>query len=111
MPAHPCFKYRRVSVGLRKRNAATRSLLGEGVIAAYKKTTPNFDVGLEHLYNVANIRDAVNHHMFGIPHVTKPQCFKISTDPSDGVVKMQVQARSYNDAWGIINRCVDTHYP
>ncbi|CAN0008754.1 unnamed protein product, partial [Ectocarpus sp. 8 AP-2014] len=94
----------RVSVGLRKRDAATRTLLGEGIVSSYKANAPNFRVDLEHLYNLANIRDLVHECMFSISHVTKPQAFKISKDPSDGEAKMQVQQRSYKDEWGVINR-------
>lgn len=98
----------RVSVGLRKRDAATRTLLGEGIVSSYKANAPNFRVDLEHLYNCANIRDLVHECMFSISHVTKPQAFKVSKDPSDGVAKMQVQQRSYKDEWGVINRYIET---
>lgn len=96
----------RVAVGLRKRNAATRKLLGEGVLASYRAGSPNFHVGLEHLYNLGNVRDLVKDDMFHIPSVTTPQAFKIAKDPADGEVKMQVQARSYKDEWGVIDRFV-----
>lgn len=91
-------------MGLRKRDAATRNLLGEGVVASYRAGSPNFHVGLEHLYNLGNVRDLVKDEMFHIPSVTKPQAFKVSKDPADGEVKMQVQARSYKDEWGVIDR-------
>ncbi|CAM9553011.1 unnamed protein product [Ectocarpus sp. 4 AP-2014] len=96
--------YSRVFVGLRKRAAATRTLLGEGIVSSHKANAPNFRVDLEHLYNCATIRDLVHECMFSISHVTKPQAFKVSKDPSDGVARMQVQQRSYEDAWGVINR-------
>lgn len=93
-----------VGVGLRKGNAATRLLLGEGILASYRVAAPNFLVELEHLYNCANVRDLVKDDMYPISCVTKPQAFKISKDPTDGLVKMQVQARSYKDEWGVIDR-------
>lgn len=61
-------------------------------------------MGLDHLYNCANLRDLVKDEMYAVPSVTKPQAFKVSKDPTDGVVKMQVQARSYKDEWGVIDR-------
>lgn len=94
----------RVGVGLRKRDAATRTLLGEGIVASYKFGAPNFETLLEHLYNLGNVRDLVKDLMFPVFSLTKPQAYKVSTDPADGEVKMQVQARSYNQDWGVINR-------
>lgn len=44
--------------------------------------------------------------MYPIASVTKPQAFRIKTDPVDGKVKMQVQPRSYKDEWGVIDRFV-----
>lgn len=73
-------------------------------MASYKVASPNFHVGLEHLYNCANVRDLVARCMYPIIHVTKPQAFKVSKDPADGLVKMQVQPRSYKDEWGVIDR-------
>lgn len=95
-----------MGTGLRQRDAATRTLLGEGILASYKAGSSNFSVGLEHLYNLGNIRDLVADCMYSIPSVTKPQAFKVSRDPTDGLVKMQVQPRSYNDEWGVIDRYV-----
>ena len=94
----------RVGVGLRKRDAATRNLLGQGILSSYKFGAPNFQVFLEHLNNLGNIRDLVIDQLFPLHSVTKPQAFKVSKDPADGEVKMQVQARSYNEDWGVINR-------
>lgn len=94
----------RVGVGLRKRDAPTRSLLGEGIVSSYKVGSPNFVVELQHLHNCANVRDLVKDCMFSINHVTIPQAFKVSKDPTDGEVKMQVQERSYKDDWGAMNR-------
>lgn len=102
----PSFAVRRVGVGLRKRDAATRTLLGEGIVASYKAGCSNFHVGLEHLYNLGNVRDLVKDEMFHIPSVTKPQAFKVSKDPVDGGVKMQVQARSDKQNWGVIDRYI-----
>ncbi len=67
---------------------------------------PNFHVFLEHLNNLGNIRDLVKDDMFPLYLVTRPQAFKISKDPADGEVNMQVQARSYNQDWGVIDRYV-----
>lgn len=89
---------------LRKQDAATRRLLGEGIKASYRVASPNFHVGLQHLNNCANVRDLVKHNMYPIPRVTAPQAFKVSKDPVDGLVKLQVQARSYKDAWGVISK-------
>jgi len=97
--------FSRVSVGLHKRNAATRTLLGEGILASYMRGRSNFDVFLEHLNNLGNVRDLVKDVMFPLYLVTKPQAFKVAKDPADGEVRMQVQARSYNQDWGVINRC------
>lgn len=93
-------------MALRKRDAATRTLLGEGILASYKFGAPNFDVCLEHLNNLGNVRDLVKDQLFPLHSITKPQAFKVSKDPADGEVKMQVQARSYNKDWGVISRCV-----
>lgn len=75
-------------------------------MASYKVGAPNFHVGLEHLNNCANVRDPVKGCMHPIAPVTKPQAFRIKTDPVDGKVKMQVQPRSYKDEWGVIGRFV-----
>ncbi|CAM9584489.1 unnamed protein product [Ectocarpus fasciculatus] len=99
--------FSRVGVGLRKRDAPTRSALGEGIVSSYKAGSPNFVVELQHLRNCANVRDLVKECLFAIPHVTKPQAFKVSKDPTDGEVKFQVQPRSYKDDWGIINRSAE----
>lgn len=99
----------RVGTGLKKQNAATRTILGEGVLRSYRVGAPNFFVGIEHLKNLANIRDLLDGCMYPIPLVTRPQAFKVSKDPTDGNVKMQVQQRSYNDAWGVIDRCIYLH--
>ena len=42
-------------------------------------------------------------HTFPIPHITKPQAFRFSTDPTDGKIKMQVQHRSYENQWARID--------
>lgn len=93
-------------MGLRKRSAATRDLLGEGIVASYKVGAPNFHVGHEHLNNCANVRDLVKDCTYPIASVTKPQAFRIKTDLVDGQVKTQVQPRSYKDEWGVINSFV-----
>lgn len=74
------------------------------MVASYKQEASNFLVELEHLYNCANVRDLVGGHMFPVNHITKPQAFKISKDPTDGRTKLQVQSRSYNQDWGVLNR-------
>ena len=92
---------RRVAVQLRKKNAVTRSALGRRIIQSYK---PGFPVVLRHLHNTANIRDLLIPCLFAMKNITKPQAFRISRDPRDGRVKMQVQNRSYEDKWGTMNR-------
>lgn len=49
--------------------------------------------------------DLVNYEMFHTS-VTKPQAFKVSKDPTDGKVDMEVQAMSYKNEWGVSGRCV-----
>lgn len=97
----------RIGVYLRPRNAFTRNQLGELVKESYKATFPT---ELRHVYNVANIRDLMAPCMFAIPHVTKPQAFRISRDPTDNMTKMQVQRRSYEDKWGAVDKCVLFYY-
>lgn len=94
----------RVAVALRKMDAATRRLLGLGIMSSYRAGQAKFHVDLQHLNNWGNVRDLLVGHMYPIPSVTKPQAFKVSKDPTDGLVKMQVQARSYRDNWGVIDR-------
>ncbi|CAN0386362.1 unnamed protein product [Pylaiella littoralis] len=92
--------FSRVGTGLKKRNVATQTILGEGVLRSYRVGAPNFFVGIEHLKNLANIRDLLDGCMYPIPLVTRPQAFKVSKDPTDGNVKMQarrVQQRLLND--------------
>lgn len=93
-------------MALRKQDAATRTLLGTGILAAYKFGSPNFQVFLEHLQNLGNVRDLVKDELFPVYSLRIPQAFKVCKDPADGEVKMQVQARSYNEDWGVINRYV-----
>lgn len=91
----------RVGTGLRHRDAATQTILGDGILASYMVGHINFSVGLTHLFNCANIRDFLATCMYPIPSVTKPQAFKICKDLTDGLVKMPVQFREYNDNWGV----------
>lgn len=93
-----------MATGLRQRGVPTRSALGEGIIASYRAGHDNLHVRIDHLLGLANIRDLLLGCMYPIPFVTKPQAFKISKDPSDNGIKMQVQHRSYNDDWGVIDR-------
>ena len=95
------FAFHRVAVHLRGRNAVTRRELGRLIKESY---TPSFPVEILHLYNCANMRDLLEPCMFKIPHITKPHAFRIMTDPTDGIIKMQVQERGYEDKWGAINR-------
>eukprot|EP00752_Nemacystus_decipiens_P012131 g10755.t1 len=96
--------FSRVSVALRKHDAATRKLLGIGILEAYKFGCPNFQVFLEHLHNLGNVRDLVKDDLFPVYSLRTPQAYKVAKDPADGEVKMQVQARSYNEDWGVISR-------
>lgn len=99
----PC----RVGVALRQTDAATRTILGDHIVSSYKANVSSFPVRMTHLYNCANIRDLLSGSMFPIPSVTRPQAFRVSKDPSDNKVKLQVQARSYEDKWSSIDRCFD----
>ncbi|CAM9958078.1 unnamed protein product [Sphacelaria rigidula] len=96
--------FSRVGAGLKRTDVATRTLLGLRVLESYRAGQPNFHVGLTHLNNCANMRDLLVGCMYPIPSVTKPQAFKVPRDPTDGLVNMQVQERSYRDDWGVINR-------
>ena len=44
--------------------------------------------------------------MFVIPSITSPQAFRVSRDPADNRVKLQMQARGYENKWAAIDRCV-----
>ena len=66
--------------------------------------TPSFPVKVNHLNETANVRDLLRPCLYVIPHVRKPHAFRISKDPRDGAVKMQVQRRSYEDSWGKVTR-------
>lgn len=104
----PCFN--RIGVALRKMDAATRRLLGLGILQSYRVGQADFHVGLIHLNNCRNICDLLVGCMFPIPSITKLQAFKVSKDPTDGLVKLQVQERSYRDDWGVIDRCEALHF-
>ena len=92
----------RVAIKLRKNDAVTPSELRRLVEMAY---SPGFPVKVTHLDRTANIRDLLlSCGMYAVPHVTRPQAFRVARDPNDGVVKMQVQFRSYTEKWGTIDR-------
>lgn len=97
------FSLHRVGVALKEQPAVTRTCLGQIIVNSYKKNASSFPVEIEHLYNLANIRDLLVGHTFPIPHITKPQAFRFSTDPTDGKIKMQVQHRSYENQWARID--------
>ena len=91
----------RIGVHLKERNATTRQQLEQRIKDSYNSAFP---VELVALYNCANIRDLLGPCMYPIPHISKPQAFRIKTDPADGKIKMQVQNRGYEDKWGAIDR-------
>lgn len=96
--------FSRVGVALRQTDAATRTILGQHIVGSYKKNVSSFPVRISHLYNCGNVRDLLQDSMFSIPSVTKPQAFRVSRDPSDNNVKLQIQARGYEDKWATIDR-------
>jgi len=96
--------FSRVGVALRATDAATRTILGKHIVGSYKKNVASFPVILTHLYNCGNVRDLLQGKMFAIPCVTTPQAFRIARDPSDNIVKLQVQSRGYEDKWSAIDR-------
>lgn len=96
--------FSRVGVALRATDAATRTILGRHIVGSYKKNVASFPVRMTHLYNCGNVRDLLQGNMFAIPSVTKPQAFRISRDPADNKVKLQVQARGYENKWSAIDR-------
>lgn len=92
---------RRVAVDLRNMTPTTRTELGRRIQESYM---PGFPVVLTHLHNTAHIRDLLVPCLFAMKHVTNTQASRISRDPWDGKVKMQVQRRSYEDKWGAMDR-------
>lgn len=78
-------------MGLRKRDAATRNLLGKGILEAYKVGSLNVHVVLEHLNNQGNLRDLVKDEVYHCPSLRKPQAYEVDKDPVDGEVMMQVR--------------------
>eukprot|EP00752_Nemacystus_decipiens_P017096 g15312.t1 len=96
--------FSRCGVALRQTDAPTRTILGKHIVGGYKKNVASFPVLLTHLYNCGNLRDLLQDFMFTVPCVTKPQAFRLSRDPSDNIVKLQVQARGYENKWSAIDR-------
>lgn len=102
--------FSRVGVALRQSDAPTRNILGKHIVGSYKKNVSSFPVRITHLFNCGNLRDLLRDHMFAIPSVTKPQAFRVSKDPADNKVKLQVQARGYENKWAAIDRYIkSTH--
>lgn len=96
----------RVSSGLNKQDCPTLSLLHKNIVASYRVGAPNFHVGIKHINNLGNYRDALDGRQYAMASVTRPQGFRVSKDPTDCIVKLQVQHRSYKNEWGVINRWV-----
>lgn len=93
-------------MALRQNDAPTRSILGNHIVDSYRKNVASFPVRITHLYNCANVRDLLQGKMFVIPSITTPQAFRVSRDPADNKVKLQMQARGYEEKWGAIDRYV-----
>lgn len=91
-------------MALRQTDAPTCAILGKQIVGSYKKNVSSFPVRITHLYNCGNLRDLLVNSMYTIPSVTTPQAFRLSRDPSDNIVKLQVQARGYEDKWSAIDR-------
>ena len=100
--------FSRVGVALRQTDAATRTILGKHIVGSYKKNVSSFPVRITHLYNCGNVRDLLQGNMFSVPSVTTPQAFRVSRDPADNNVKLQVQARGYENKWAAIDRYITT---
>ncbi|CAM9194458.1 unnamed protein product [Ascophyllum nodosum] len=95
--------FSRVGVALKEQPAVTHTCLGHIIASSYKKNVSCFPVEIEHLYNLANMRDLLVGCTFPIRHITNPQAFRFSTDPTDGKIKTQVQHRSYENQWARID--------